>query len=324
MKTRLPIKARFTVPVVAVALLASCFTGTGEKDRLRKPISPVGISLGLQVNLPSGSNEASAVASIYEDGVRQPLVGGDFFIATSENQGDYAILKTLENLSGDYQGNLTVLDENDQVIIATEYDPQRAREDRWYPTDELLIDPGPNDKLVGYSETFSFPQRLQNLTTDQVEYDSRSDNVVLTWDAGAGEQMNSSAVVTCYDAEGDTFTYPIRNVLGDVDADGTYSLQVRDMIPNESIVNAVATLAEEVLTILSAAILEVVTYGLVDAKDIPLASFQMSYCNVNLTVFREIGFDLPIDSETSQPIGGFAVASTSDTVSFTYRPPVAP
>ena len=308
-------KARLIVPVAATALLASCFTGTGEKDELRDPIARVGISLGLQVNLPSGSNEASAVAAIYEDGVRQPLVGGDFFIASSENQGDSAVLKSLEKLSGDYQGDLTVLDENDQVIIATEYDPQRAREDRWYPTDQLLVDPGPNEDLVGYSETFSFPERLQNLAVDQAEYDSRSDDVVLTWDAGTGEQMNSSAVVTCYDTDGDTFSYPIRNVLGDVDAAGTYTLQVRDIIPNETIVNAVATIAEEVLTILSAAILEVVTYGLVDAKNIPLASFQMSYCDVDLSIFRETGFDLPMNVA-----GGFAIASTSETVSFTYRP----
>ncbi len=317
-------KARLIVPVAATALLASCFTGTGEKDELRGSIPSTGISLGLQVNLPAGSNEASAVASIYEDGVRQPLVGGDFFIATSVNQGDYAILKTLENLSGDYQGDLTVLDENDEVIIATEYDPQRAREDRWYPTDQLLVDPGPNANLVGYSETFSFPERLQNLAIDQDEYDSRSDDVVLTWDAGAGEQMNSSAVVTCYDAEGDTFSYPIRNVLGQapVDAAGTYTLQVRDIIPNESIINAVARIEEEVITILTAAILEIVTYGLVDSRNIPLASFEMTHCDVDLTVFREIAFDLPIDPtpNDNSSIGGFAIASTSETVSFTYRP----
>ncbi|MDX1693515.1 MAG: hypothetical protein R3208_07105 [Ketobacteraceae bacterium] len=305
------------MPAAVALLLAACFTGTGEKDQLRNPIAGSGISLGLQVNLPLGATRANAAAAIYEDGVRQPLVGGDFFVASSINQGDYSILKSLQNLSGDYEGSLNVLDENDQVIIATEYDPERAREDRWYPVDQLLIDPGPNEDLVGYSETFSFPQPLQNLAINQNEFTSRADNITLTWEAGDGDQITSNAVVTCYSEGGKRYTYPIFNVLAD--DDGSYTLQVRDIIPNESIVNAVATLTHEVLTILSAAILEVVTYGLVDARDIPLSSFQLSYCDVDLTVFREVGFQLPMGVA-----GGFAIASTSDSVRFTYRPPVTP
>ena len=142
-------RAKLLIPVVATWILASCFSGSGEKDNLRDPITNTGISLGLQVNLPLQSTTAYAVTAFYKEGVRQPLVGGDFFLASSENQGDSAVLKSLENLSGDYQGSLAVLDEFDQVIVATVYDPQRAREDRWYPTDELLVDPGPNRDLLG-------------------------------------------------------------------------------------------------------------------------------------------------------------------------------
>lgn len=100
--------------------------------------------------------------------------------------------------------------------------------------------------------------------------------------------------------------------------DGLATLDVADLIPNVNIINAVATLQAEVLTLLSAAILEVVTYGLVDARDIPLASFELERCEVDVTVFREQGYALP------DTVGGFAIASTSDNVRFTFRPTVAP
>ena len=321
-KPRAMANSKALIAVVATFLLASCFDGNGEKDNLRDPISDTGISLGLQVNLPLNSTTAQAVAAIYKDGTRQPLVGGDFFLASSENQGDSAVLKSLENLSGDYQGALNVLDEFDQIIIATVYDPQRAREDRWYPTDQLLVDPGPNEDLVNYSETFSFPALLENLTINQQEFSARSDMINLAW-TSAGNldpeeiQMSSNAVITCYGVDGSTVSYPRFNVLGT--DDGSATLDVGDFIPNVNILNAVATLQAEVLTIISAALLEVVTFGLVDSRDIPLATFELAYCTVDVTVFREQGFALP-----DQVSGGFAIASTSDNVRFTFRPPVAP
>lgn len=309
--------SRNIVIVASSVLLASCFSGTGNEDKLRGSISATGISLGLQVNLEEGRSQANAAASIYKDGVRQPLVGGDFFSATAIDDGDSAVLKSIENLGGSYIGLVDVSGVEEQVIIATEYDPERAREDRWYPVDELLVDPGPNEDLVGYEETFSFPEPMENLTINQTNFISRSDDVVLTWTPAAdadGRQITSNTIVTCYSTEGVSFSYPVFDVLNELNVDdGTITLQVGDFIPNEVIINTVFTLTLEVYTIISAAILEYYTYGLFDSSDIEPASFILESCEVDMTVFREIGFDLPEDVE-----GGFAIGSTSDTVSYTY------
>lgn len=298
------------------ALSASCFQGTGEQDELRDPIAQTGISVGLQVNLPAGSTNADAAATIYKDAVRQPLVGGDFFLAQSTV--DEAVLKSLENLSGDYHGRFAVENAAQPVMLSTVYDPVRAREDRWYPVDQLLIDPGPNEDLVGYQASLSFPDPLANLRINGARSavftnPNRSDSIALTWTAGDGDQMTSNAVVTCRDGSGRTYTYPRFNVLGA--DDGSASLLVSSIIPNTNIINAVATLQHELVTLVTAALLEYYTYGLVSARDIPLSTFVVQSCSVDLTIFRETGFDLPVNVE-----GGFAIGSTSDTVQFTFQP----
>jgi len=295
------------------ALLASCFTSTGSKDTLRNPISSTGISVGLQVNLSAGSGQANAVASIYKDGVRQPLVGGDFFQAASSI--DEAVLKSLENLSGDYSGKIAISGVTDPITISTEYDPIKAREDRWYPVDQLLVDPGPNEDLVGYSETFNFPVPLQNLAIGSAVYHSRLDSIVLTWNADNGDQMNTTSVVTCHGSDGSSYTFPKFYVLGNVDSTGTATIPVGNIIPSASFVSLVATLEHELATIITAAVLNIYTYGLIDAGSIPISTFSLQSCDVDMTVYREIGFSLP-----SNVSGGYAISSTSDTVHFTYQP----
>jgi hypothetical protein len=303
------------------ALTVSCFQGTGDKDELRDPVALTGISLGLQVNLHNGATSADAAATIYKDAQRQPLVGGDFFLATSSVEE--VMLKSLENLSGDYLGRIALVNALQPVTLSTAYDPVRAREDRWYPVDQLLVDPGPNQDLVGYSSTITLPEMLENLAINSSVYTSRSDEVVLTWDAGNGQQMTSNAVVTCRSADGRSYTYPRFNVLGStsdgVDAAGTFTLEVRDIIPNVNIINAVATLQHELATLITAAVLALQADGLINASNIPLSVFVVQSCTVDLTVFREIGFDLP-----ENIVGGYAIGSTSDTVRFTFQPAVVP
>lgn len=304
---------------IAVTLcMTACFSsGTGNKDRLRNPVSATGISVGLQVNLEEGRAEANAAASIYKNGVRQPLVGGDFFSATSMNDGDSAVLRSIENLGGSYVGQVGVMDGDDQVLIATEFDPERAREDRWYPVDELLVNPGPNEDLVGYQETFGFPEPLEGLSINQTTFTQRSDDVVVSWTPAAdatGMQITSNSVVTCYSTSGRSYSYPSFDVLNVLDTDnGTITLRVGDIIPSELVLETVFNLVLEVYTIISAAILETYTFGLFDSSDIEPDTFTLDRCDVEMTVFREVGFELPEGVE-----GGFAIGSSSDTISYTY------
>lgn len=299
-------------------MLASCIGGTGKEDSLRDPVSATGISLGLQVNLPRNANDADAAATIYKDGARQPLVGGDFFMARSSVDTDGVVLKSVENLSGDYLGRVAVASASDPVWISTEYDPERAREDRWYPVDELLVDPGPNEDLVGYTEEVIFPQPLAITSSVPAQFTSRSSTIPLSWTPGDGEQMTTNAIVTCRDAGGKTYSFPRFNVLGNVDAAGTYNgLTVGTIIPNTNIINVFASLTEELATLISTAILQYYTFGIVNVKNIPLATFQVQSCDVQLTLFREKGLALP-----DNVAGGYAIGSTSDTVSFRFVPGV--
>lgn len=300
------IRTKQLITLSMAGLLGACFGGTGEQDSLRDAPSATGISLGLQVNLARDASTANAAATLFKDGVRQPLVGGDFFIARSSV--DDAVLKSLENLSGDYSGRLGVAGDGDTVTLSTEYDPIRAREDRWYPVDQLQIDPGPNPDLVGYTTEVIFPAPLEITSPRTATYTSRNDNIVLTWTAGSSDQMTANAIVTCRDASNKTYTFPRFNVLGSTqnsnnpDGAGTYTLQVSDIIPNTNIINA--------------ALLEYYTFGLISAQNIPLSTFQVESCDVQLTVFRENGYN----DNLPDGVGGFIVGSTSDTVTFRFVP----
>lgn len=298
---------------LAVSLMLSACGGTGKQDELREPVSQTGISVGLQVNLARGADVADAAASIYKDGKRQPLVGGDFFMARSSV--DDAVLKSIENLSGNYLGSVSVAGLGDPVTLSTEYDPVRAREDRWYPVDELLIEPGPNLDLVGYSGEILFPAPLEITSARTATYTDRDDDIVLAWIPGNGTQMTANAVVTCVDNQNRTYTYPRFNILGNVDGAGTFTLQVRDIVPNTNIINAIASLAHELSTLITAAVLHYYTAGLINATNIPLSTFVTQHCDVDLTLFREIGYPRP-----QNVAGGFVIGSTSDTVRFRFQP----
>lgn len=295
-------------------LLAACM-GSGSKDELRTPVSQTGISVGLQVNLAKGASEANAVASIYKDGERQPLVGGDFFMARSTAAPQGAVLKSIENLSGDYLGNLPVIDRTDIVTLSTEYDPERAREDRWYPVDELMVDPGPNADLMGYTAEVAFPEVLEITSGDDAVYNSQDDNIVLTWTPGNGQQMNTNALVTCVDASNRTYSFAQSVLLENVDSNGAPNpgtLRVRDLIYNTE---GAMALLHELFSLVSMAVIQYQTFGVVNTPRLLPSSFQLNYCDVDLTLYRERGFDLP-----ENIAGGFAIGSTSDSIHFRYQP----
>ncbi|PIE40856.1 MAG: hypothetical protein CSA49_06370 [Gammaproteobacteria bacterium] len=301
----------------ACCTLASCFSG-GSTDNLRGEISPTGTALALQVNLANGSNQASAVASIYIDEEKKALVGGDFFTAYTDQENSR--LYAVENLSGNYKGDVGVQPGNPVVTIETKYDPEMAREDRWYPVDELLVDPGPNEALVGYSQEFIIPQPLTGLTINNDEFNNRNDSVVLNWDAGDGDQMTFNAIVSCTDGQSD-FVYSRFYVLPDgANADdGEYTLPVGEIIDNEFSIDLLATLQRELSTIVAYVVLEYATAGLVKVSDLVNANqsvdvFSMESCKVDLTLFREVGESLPEGVSS-----GFAISSSSDSTSFTYR-----
>lgn len=300
--------------VCAISLaVASCFSGKVGKDELRDPISPTGVSLGLQVNLAKGSSTANVVSAIYENGQQQALVGGDYFSAESQATDEMVVLRSIENLSGNYEGSVGVSGLTDSVVVATEHDPQVAREDRWYPTDELVVDPGPNQTLVGYRETFTFPDEV-TLAVNQTEFSDRSSNVELSWTPGNGQQMLSNALVSCRNSAGEDYTYSQVNVLG-ADSAGTASIPMTQLVPNQDIINVGRDIFQQVYSLMSVALSATYGFNVLKAVEVPLSRVTITQCDIDLTLYREVAFPRP---ETVE--GGYIIASTSDTLRLTYTP----
>jgi len=296
--------------LLPVVIMSGC-KSSNSNDSLRDPVSDTGISAAIQANLPLGAMQSQVAASVYKDGVKQPLVGGDIFKAYSESTS--TILRSIENLSGDYVSELNTLNPGFGVNFEVEFDPQAAREDRWYPADTLVVDPGPSD-LIGYSAHVDFPAELRLASPQAGEvYLDRSDQIMLSWNASADtEQIRITSIQQCDYPGGAlewarSFTYPTDT--------GTQSIPVGDLVPSTGLLNSVATIVGQLSVILSSLAIEAITYGLVDAKPINISGYQVQTCTITLTVFREVAGQLG-----AGVTGGYAIASTSDSVSVVFQP----
>ena len=127
------------IPLLCVLLPALTACYSGESDSLRAPVSNEGVSVTIQANLPAGLLQANVAASYFQDGRKAALVAGDIIVAKSDT--DSAILRSLQNLSGDYSTVVDLSDATAGIEFAVDFDPVAARADRWYPVDELLVDP---------------------------------------------------------------------------------------------------------------------------------------------------------------------------------------
>ncbi|MCP5015866.1 MAG: hypothetical protein GY938_11455 [Ketobacter sp.] len=299
--------------VVFVSLLcASCYTGSN--DSLRNPVSQQGVSATIQANLPFGAMEAQVAASLYKDGRKQALVGGDIVVASSDNGLHSSILRSIENLGGDYIANIQVDDSGQGVEFAVEHDPVAAREDRWYPVDELLVDPGPGE-LVGYTFDVNFPSEIMltsPLPTDT--YTSRGQTIALNWNTETdGDQIRLTSVQTCFSGD-QSVQWATSTIINSTDT-GSHDISVGSLIPSTTVVNAISDFFQQISVMIVSSVLEAYTFGLVSADDIDLGSYNLDYCTISLTVFREISNDLGADIS-----GGYAIGSASDTVTVRYEP----
>lgn len=291
-------------------ILCSCYTG--GSDSLRDPVAQDGISATVQANLPYGESRVDVVASFYKDGRKQPLVGGDVIIAGSDV--DSVFLKSLQNLSGNYYSDLSISDSSAGVSFSIEYDPLEAQDDRWYPMDELLVDAGPGD-LVGYTTAVAFPDPLMlTAPVGNEVYTDRSQDVVLTWNTSpTTEQLRLTTVQTCHSGER-SIQWGTSRIITPAVA-GTFSVNVGSLIPSTNFINVVSDFVDQLSVIVVGAILDAYSFGLIDEQDIKIESFDLDYCSITLTVFREISNDLGAGIS-----GGYAIGSTSDTATVVYQP----
>jgi len=300
------------VLVIASLVCASCYTGSN--DSLREPVSQQGVSATIQANLPYGAMEAQVAASFYKDGRKQALVGGDIVVAYSDTELHAAILRSIENLGGDYIANIPVDDSEQGVEFSIEHDPVAAREDRWYPVDELLVDPGPGE-LVGYRFDVNFPSDIVLTSPLPSEtYTDREQRILLNWNAETdSDQIRLTSVQTCFSGE-HSVQWATSTIINSPDT-GSHDIRVGSLIPSTTVVNAISDFFQQISVMIVSSVLEAYTFGLVSADDIDLGAYNLDYCTISLTVFREISNDLGAEMS-----GGYAIGSSSDTVTVRYEP----
>ena len=304
------INVRVFVVIAGFLNLCSCYTGSS--DSLREPVSQEGVSATVHADLPSDSSVVSVAASFYKNGVKQPLVGGDIIIA--ESDVDASILRSLENLSGNYLSQLDLSDVGAGVAFSIIHDPEAAREDRWYPLDELMVDPGPGE-LVGYSTSINFPDpMLLDAPLGNEVYTSRAQDIIINWAASAStEQIRFTTVQTCYSGER-SIQWGTSSILGTTDT-GTHTVSVGSLIPSTNFINSVTNFIDQLSLIIVSSIVEAYSFGLVGSQNINIETFQLDRCTISLTIFREISNELGAGI-----VGGYAIGSTSDTVTVIFEP----
>jgi hypothetical protein len=298
------------VLLLGVLMLAGCFSSS--QDKLRQRLPDQGVSAVIQIDLPDGASHAQVAATVVKDRLPVPLVAGDVFKASSD--AETVILRAIDNLDGDYRGMVAVPNPALPLAVNIAHDALGAREDRWYPVDQLLVDPGPGE-LVGYDAQVILPQALviSSPQADEV-YTDRSDVINLSWLPGDGEQMRLGAVLSCGDAQ-QQFRYATSRVLGT--DDGQAELRIGDLVPDSSVVEPVVDVFTRLAVVLMAALLEYTTLGLLDGSDWHPPSFTLTYCDIALTLFREKTGTLAAEFD-----GGYAVGSRSVNVAIRYEPAI--
>lgn len=309
---------KFALFVCFAATLTGCGydSSNSASDTIRTEPSSTGVSAYVWGNLPNEGSEAQVAASVFYDADKKALVGGDIIRAYSECSA--ATLRSIENLSGDYVASLDVFNSAQGIHFAVEHDPEVAREDRWYPVDELLVDPGPGN-LVGYSAQLEFPTPLiVSSPTNLTEYRNRSDLINLIWEPdSSANQIRLTALSRC-ETIGYDVDWGFERLLAtnqDVDWDsGTYSLPISDILARANL-NSALGLFENLALIITTLPINIFSFGLFDPLNIPLSDSNIERCDLYLTLFREVPGTLGPDVS-----GGYAIASTSQTIHITYDP----
>ncbi|MEE2731914.1 MAG: hypothetical protein VYA55_13925 [Pseudomonadota bacterium] len=301
---------RFLSVLAMGCALSACYSGSS--DSLRDPVSLEGFSATVQADLPAGAQVINVAASFYKDGRKQPLVGGD--IIEAESDGDAVILRSLENLSGNYRSQLQTDDPAAGVTFTIVHDPEAAREDRWYPVDELLVDPGPGE-LVGLSTSINFPDPLVlDAPIGNEIYTDRSQDIMLTWATSpTTEQIRLATVQTCYSGER-SLQWGTSAILGAADT-GSHTINLGALIPSTNFINSVTNFIDQLSLIIVGSIIEAYSFGLISPQEIEMEAFELDYCTLSLTIFREISNELGAGIS-----GGYAIGSTSDTVTVRFQP----
>ena len=310
------IRARHLRLAAGVATLTLSLLGCSKApDSLRTGVPATGIAATVQVNLPIGSQQAQVTGTVYRNAVAQPLVGGDVLQAKTDQS--LTTLHSIENLSGNYAGLLFVDHPATTVDVAVNYDQKASAEDRWFGSDNLLVNPGPGS-LVGYSVPgMTFPQEVFFASpVANTKYVTPADIITVNWTpVNEGNQMRLSEAVACV-SQGQTYRYGLVQTLGiegqDAGAAGSYSLSVGALVGGTQVAVTLTNVAEYIALVSTAVYLGLEPQQLVNGSAL-IGTIER--CDIDLTLFRESNNPLPASFS-----GGYAITSRSDTVRIQYAP----
>lgn len=300
----------FTI-AICLTLLTACDLSV---DSTSRTIEQSGLHLQIFVNQHNQQAQAQASAAVFQDGSLSELYGGDIFLAKNKSKQTY--LKTISESTLGYAGVLELEDDSSNINVSVTHEPNIAREDRWYPVDLLLIDPGPGE-LVGTSATLSLPDHVEIISpTENTTYLSYTDTIDLQWTAVSnGENMQALARVDCSDGLSST-VYSIDVDIGS--DDGNESIPINSIIIDTE-KSEIFDFISDFIGIVFQALLNTLSLGAIDPdyveKNID-ANPAESSCDVQLFLLRvrEGSFSAGFDSGTVN-------ASTSSDVNILYTPP---
>lgn len=181
--------------VVTVLMLNACDVDGGDN---MPRISDQGLFMLADANHHQAEDTAQVAAAVYNDGEPINLVGGDVFEARTATER--VILKHGGPVAGSYAASLQIDDSVQDVFLKVVHAPLEAREDRWYPIDILVTDPGPGE-LVGKSATLSFPPAVTiSGPPSGTVFSSINDVLQISWvPVNEGDIMRVLAAVDCTD-----------------------------------------------------------------------------------------------------------------------------
>ena len=307
-------RVRITLSAIFLAYFLTGCDVDGSNNLPRVP--DVGLVMYAEANWHESQDTAQVAAAVFIDGEPVALVGGDVFEASTVSQR--VLLTGGGRFDGSYAASLPVDDSVLDVFINVVHAPIEAREDRWYPIDIAITDPGPGE-LVGKSATVSFPPEVSiTRPAADTEYTSINDVIKLNWvELRAGDTMKVLSAVSCSDGLASS---SYGTVLEIADDDGLEDITLDNFIYDINagppgitfIADAALVMLQELLNKLSA--------GNIDPDFLArkvVANPISSTCEIRLFLQRQRKgqFDVTFDD-------GVVLGSRSAEVTVSYIPPV--
>jgi len=198
-----------------------------EIDNNLPDIPPEGRFVVIGTNQHTDIASAEVAIALFDDGTPITLVGGDVVQASTSEDSILLLKDGVYN--GSYAASLPNPANFDQIDFLMVHEPLEARQNRWYPVDLLIIDPGPGE-FVGASASIQLPPHLLNLQTDLSDFVSINDSFTLSWSPeSAGDIMKVRSAVSCTD-EINTYTYGTEATLIDNTDDGSETIGLEQFI----------------------------------------------------------------------------------------------